>query len=81
MGINDYIVQGKHEAVNPQQTGTKAAAHYLLEIPAGQSREVRLRISEKSAINRDQFGQAFDGTIEARKAEADEFYESITPAK
>jgi hypothetical protein len=78
-GINDYIVQGKREAINPEQTGTKVAAHYLLEIPAGESRKVRLRISEKSTINHEQFGQAFDDTVQARKAEADEFYESITP--
>jgi hypothetical protein len=78
-GIHDYIVQGKHDAVNPEQTGTKAAAHYRLEIPARQSREVRLRISEKSAVNRDQFGQAFDDTVKARNAEADEFYKSKTP--
>ena len=78
-GINDYVVGGKPDAVNPQQTGTKAAAHYLLEIPAGQSRETRLRISEKSDINEDQFGKAFETTLGARKAEANEFYESITP--
>jgi hypothetical protein len=78
-GINDYVVQGKHEAVNPQQTGTKAAAYYVLDIPAGQSREVRLRISEKSGINQDEFGKVFDDILKARRAEADEFYESITP--
>ena len=27
-GINDYVVHGQAEAVNPEQTGTKAAAHY-----------------------------------------------------
>ena len=27
-GINDYIVHGRPDAVNPEQTGTKAAAHY-----------------------------------------------------
>src|SRR6516225_6849436 len=27
-GINNYVVHGQHEAVNPEHTGTKAAAHY-----------------------------------------------------
>ena len=78
-GINDYVVQGKREAVNPRQTGTKAAAYYRLEIPPGQSRQVKLRISEKSDIKAEQFGESFKGTFDVRKAEADEFYESITP--
>jgi len=78
-GINDYVVEGKREAINPRLTGTKAAAHYLLEIPAGQSREVRLRISEKGEISDEQFGKVFENTFAARKVEADEFYSSITP--
>ena len=27
-GINNYIVHGQKDAVNPEQKGTKAAAHY-----------------------------------------------------
>jgi len=27
-GINNYVVQGNHEAVNPEKTGSKSAAHY-----------------------------------------------------
>ena len=29
-GINDYIVSGRREAVNPARLGTKAAAHYQM---------------------------------------------------
>ena len=78
-GINDYVVAGKRDAINSEQTGTKAAAHYLLEIPARKSREVRLRLSDKSEGNDDQFDKAFDDTFTARKVEADDFYESIMP--
>ena len=78
-GINDYVVQGKREAVNPQQTGTKAAAYYLLEIPAGSSREVRLRISANSTVTRDQFRKPFDDILAARISEANEFYDSVSP--
>ncbi len=33
-GINDYIVAGNKDAINPAQSGTKAAAHYSPEVPA-----------------------------------------------
>ena len=33
-GINNYIVHGQREAVNPEGIGTKAAAHYEISIPA-----------------------------------------------
>jgi hypothetical protein len=43
-GINDTIVLGKTGCVNPERTGTKAVAHYLLNIDSGQSKQVRLRL-------------------------------------
>jgi hypothetical protein len=42
-GINDYVVQGRHDAVNPERHGTKAAAHYRLPIGPGQSATVEPR--------------------------------------
>ena len=30
-GINNYVVLGQQDAVNPERTGTKAAAHYQLD--------------------------------------------------
>ena len=35
--FHQYLVGGKREAVNPDRMGTKAAAHYVLEVPAGGS--------------------------------------------
>src|SRR5690242_873200 len=43
--FHECVIAGKHEAVNPAKTGTKAAAHYALNVPAGGSKEVRLRLS------------------------------------
>ena len=43
--FHQYVVDGKREAVNPARTGTKAAAHYVLDVPAGGSAVVRLRLS------------------------------------
>ena len=34
-GINDFVVQSRTEAVNPDLSGTKGAAHYQLELNPG----------------------------------------------
>jgi len=75
-GINDYVVQGKQGAVNPDRIGTKAAARYRLEIPAGGSKVVRLRLSRHGSARVDQV----DAITAARKDEADAFYETVIPA-
>jgi hypothetical protein len=62
--------------VNPSKTGTKAAAHYRLEVPAGGSKVVRLRLSAKPPA--DPFAN-FDETFATRLADANEFYDRITP--
>jgi len=52
-GINEFVVNHNQTAVNPEKTGTKAAAHYVLEIAAGESREIRLRLTDKIFHRRD----------------------------
>ena len=42
--FHQYIIAGRSEAVNPAKTGTKAAAHYVLEVPGGGSKTVQLRL-------------------------------------
>jgi hypothetical protein len=71
-----YLVAGEKQAVNPAKSGTKAAAHYVVDVPAGGSKVVRLRLSAKPAT--DGFTN-FDEVFAARLADADEFYERITP--
>jgi pyruvate/2-oxoglutarate dehydrogenase complex dihydrolipoamide dehydrogenase (E3) component len=44
-GINDCVVQGQQDAVNPEKTGTKAAAHYRVMLEAGQTAVIRLWLS------------------------------------
>ncbi len=72
-----YIVQGQKEAVNPKQIGTKSAAHYVLAIPAGATRVVRLRLSQEAST--DPFNADFARIFAARRHEADEFYQAVTP--
>ena len=75
--FHQYVVSGNAEAVNPAKTGTKAAARYILDIPAGGSTVVRLRLS--AAPLAAPFGKGFEASFAQRLAEADEFYERITP--
>ena len=80
-GIGDYVVRGKRDAVNHEERGTKAAAHYALTIAPDDSATVRLRFTDKSApAGADSFGEAFARTFELRMREADEFYSTVIPA-
>jgi hypothetical protein len=74
--FHEYVIAGGREAVNPAKNGTKAAAHYVLDIPAGGSRAVRLRLSKQPVANA---FAAFDRILAERLADADEFYERIMP--
>jgi len=52
-GINNYIIHGGQDAVNAKQVGTKAAAHYPLTVGAGESKIIRLRLSDAPAASPD----------------------------
>ncbi|QQS50514.1 MAG: glucosidase [Bacteroidota bacterium] len=80
-GINDFIVNGKLEAVNPDKKGTKACAHYPLKVEAGQTSVVRLRLTKVvAASDQTVFGKIFDAIVDNRIQEADEFYKALTPS-
>ena len=72
-----FVVSGERDAVNPERTGTKAAARYVLEVPAGGCEVVQLRLSEGAAAGT--FGAAFEEIFRQRRVDADEFYDRITP--
>ncbi len=73
--FHDYVIRGVKEAVNPGGTGTKAAARYHLEIEPGASRVFKLRLAEGERTFAD-----FDQVFKQRIQEADEFYQSLSPA-
>src|SRR5246500_4773019 len=74
--FHNYVISSVKDAVNPAKTGTKAAAHYVLDVPAGGSKVVRLRRSAKPPG--DAFG-TFDQIFASRLADANEFYDRIIP--
>ncbi len=75
--FHQYLISGTRDAVNPSKTGTKAAAHYVLDVPAGGSKVVRLRLGPKPGS--DGFAK-FDQIFDDRIADANEFYDRITPS-
>jgi hypothetical protein len=76
--INNYIVHGQKDAVNPEQKGTKVAAHYHVSVKPGESEVVRLRLSDAAPEKSNPF-RDFDDVLEARHKEADEFYDTVIP--
>ncbi len=79
-GIDDCVVQGNQGAVNPGKQGTKAAAHYQVQVGAGETQVIRLRLSKTSPGQKGMpFGKQFDEVFADRLREADEFYKSVTP--
>jgi len=76
--IDDYIVHGRQEAVNPKKKGTKVSAHYTITVGAGASQTLRLRLS--AAAPAAPFGSGFDSVMTARRKEADEFYAAVIPS-
>ncbi len=74
--INDYVVNGVRDVVNPNHEGTKAALNYVLQIEPGKSTSIRLRLSTKSNC----FNE-FDEIFSERIREADEFYQKIVPTE
>jgi hypothetical protein len=79
-GINDCVVHGHQNTVNPEKRGTKVAAHYQVNIGAGQTTVIRLRLTNgTSKANSKPFGKAFEQVFTDRLREADEFYKSVIP--
>jgi hypothetical protein len=80
-GINERIVHGLQGAVNSKLQGTKAAAHYQMTLQPGETRVVKLRLTdlELRPNNGDPCGEEFDKIFADRHSEADEFYSTVIP--
>jgi|SRR5579884_513265 len=72
-GIADHVVHGM-PTVNPEQAGTKAALRYHLDVAAGETQTIELRLAESAGLGGD-----FADVFGRREREADEFYAELTP--
>ena len=77
-GINDYVVHDRVDTVNPELVGTKFSPYYKLLIQPQESKELRFRLA-KSKNLRTPFGKKFRDIFISRKADADKFYETVSP--
>ena len=75
--FHKVLIHGEEDAVSPDQTGTKSAAHFLANIPAGETVTILCRLNPAGAEIKglDQAGETFA----QRLSEADEFYHEIIP--
>ncbi|HTZ46575.1 MAG TPA: glucosidase [Verrucomicrobiae bacterium] len=78
-GINNYLIHGQTDAINPGATGTKASAHSKFTIAPGKSETIRLRLSQSGTCELP-FGSRFDEIMQTRSKESDRFYDAITPS-
>jgi hypothetical protein len=78
-GINDFVVHGVKTAINPNDHGTKSAAHYVSTVAPGGTMTLRLRLSPAAPSRAEILNGTFDAQIAQQRAEAEEFYRTVVP--
>jgi hypothetical protein len=78
-GFHQYLVAEREEAVNPERTGTKAAAHYQLEVPPEEEIEIKIRLFAEDESPASFFAEEFDQIFNQRIQECNLFYSRILP--
>jgi hypothetical protein len=78
--FHERVVHGREDAVNPARAGSKAAAWYRLELAAGETRTLRMRLFAESEAPRDALGASFGAAFAQRRCEADAFYDALLPS-
>ena len=73
-GINDHVIHGT-PSVNPDRVGTKMAARYRFTVAPGDTAEVRYTLGPGTSREE----ETADEIFAERRAEADAFYERLTP--
>ena len=73
--FHEAVVHGRQETVNPQQSGTKAAPHYALEIPSGGEVTLRFRLATAPGMPAKPFDD-FEEVFAARRAECEAFFQT-----
>jgi hypothetical protein len=75
-GINDAVVNGMTDGVNPSHRGTKAAAVYKFIVPKSSSVTIRLRLNNCER-NPESDPVSFDKLMSEAKQLADDFYNDV----
>ena len=72
-----YVIDGESEAVCPKKKGTKVAAYHVLEVPGGEERVLRVRLTIAKEASEEPFGEEFENIFENRENDADKFYSEV----
>jgi hypothetical protein len=84
-GINDHVVGGA-PTINPAGVGTKGSLHYKITLAGGESRQIRVRLTQIDPAPGDEqaplleLGDGFAAVVRDRAAEADAYFADIIPA-
>ncbi len=70
--FHEYVIHGKHDAVNPNQEGTKACAVYRLSIEGQDQALLHFRLARDGSV--DLPAEKWDGIFDDRIRECMEFY-------
>jgi len=79
--FHEYVIDGRVGAVNPENQGTKAGAHYRLTLGPRESVTLVLRLASQSDVQARLGLRHAEETLRARAEEADQFYAEILPAE
>jgi hypothetical protein len=74
--FHQFLIEGDTKAINPEQKGTKVAAHFQKQVQPGETWRIQLRLSDRGDWE-NPFGADFAGVFETRQREADQFYQTI----
>ncbi|MBC8506296.1 MAG: glucosidase [Chloroflexi bacterium] len=77
-GIDQAVVHGRSEGVNPEKHGTKAAVHFQTMLEPGETFIIRTRFTNQE--NQAPFSD-FASVFEQRIQEADQFYAAVQSPK
>ncbi len=77
--FNEYVVHSRHDAINPLAHGTKAAAYYILTVPANGETSIRIRLSSETECPEQPFDSQFDKIFHRRLADTNVFYDKRIP--
>ncbi len=75
--FHQFVIHGDANAVNPDQTGTKCAAHVKASIGAGESKSFDFRLYKDGSVEETKAFDGFDALFENEKSAADQYYNGL----
>ena len=62
-GFHEYLIRGNTGAINPQNSGTKTAAHYDFQLDPGETVVIKLRFTDREPLADLEYDSPMVGTI------------------